>query len=116
IANPLEFLKSERLRRQQRRRPRSVSGLIELTPFLSQLPSQKFFDIFVTGCFKKGFWLAVRNCANLLPDLAVPGIRFRRISINRFDGEAMTYMGSREMEFQGACLSRTALASLPRRE
>ncbi|MBY4612030.1 hypothetical protein K6M90_31100, partial [Rhizobium sp. 9T] len=36
IANPLEFLESERLRRQQRRRPRSVSGLIEPTPFPSQ--------------------------------------------------------------------------------
>ncbi|WP_221129411.1 hypothetical protein, partial [Rhizobium lentis] len=49
IANPLEFLKSERLRRQQRRRPRSVSGLIEPTPFPSQHTKQKFFDIFVTG-------------------------------------------------------------------
>ncbi|MDH6650492.1 UNVERIFIED_ORG: hypothetical protein M2312_005167, partial [Rhizobium esperanzae] len=33
----------------QRRRPRSVSGLIEPTPFPSQQPYQKFFDIFVTG-------------------------------------------------------------------
>ncbi|MGG7537242.1 hypothetical protein, partial [Rhizobium sp. 12,4] len=64
----------------------------------------------------KGFWLAVRNRANLLPDLAVLGIRFRRTSINRFDGEAMTYMGSRQMKFQGACLPRTALASLPGRK
>ncbi|MCH4547837.1 hypothetical protein MK632_23980, partial [Rhizobium changzhiense] len=49
IANPLEFHQNERLRRQQRRRPRSVRGLIELTPVDSQHTKQKFFDIFVTG-------------------------------------------------------------------
>ncbi|WP_210161337.1 hypothetical protein, partial [Rhizobium leguminosarum] len=49
FANPLGFLQNERLRRQQRRRPRSVSGLIELTPFPSQHTKQKFFDNFVTG-------------------------------------------------------------------
>ncbi|MDF9822294.1 hypothetical protein M2308_005079, partial [Rhizobium leguminosarum] len=30
-------------------RPRSVSGLIELSPFPSQHTKQKFFDNFVTG-------------------------------------------------------------------
>jgi hypothetical protein len=45
---PIRKLQSERLRRQQRRRPRSVRGLIRRTPFLSQQHSSKFFDIFVT--------------------------------------------------------------------
>ncbi|WP_222373482.1 hypothetical protein, partial [Rhizobium leguminosarum] len=49
IANPLEFHQNERLRRQQRRRPRSVSGLIELTKLIRQHTQPKFFDIFVTG-------------------------------------------------------------------
>ncbi|WP_206099824.1 hypothetical protein, partial [Rhizobium leguminosarum] len=47
----LEFHQNERLRRQQRRRPRSVSGLIELTLINSQ---QRFLKklIFLSGnCF-----------------------------------------------------------------
>ncbi|WP_264259216.1 hypothetical protein, partial [Rhizobium sp. BT-226] len=52
-ANPLEFHQNERLRRQQRRRPRSVRGLIELTPVDSQ---QRFLKnlIFLSGhCFSR---------------------------------------------------------------
>ncbi|WP_221129315.1 hypothetical protein, partial [Rhizobium lentis] len=51
IANPLEFLKSERLRRQQRRRPRSVSGLIEPTPFPSQQRFSKKITFLSCHCF-----------------------------------------------------------------
>ncbi|WP_210300955.1 hypothetical protein, partial [Rhizobium sp. BK619] len=51
-ANPLEFLKNERLRRQQRRRPRSVSGLIELTLPNSQQAISKKLIFLSSHCFK----------------------------------------------------------------
>ncbi|WP_210316523.1 hypothetical protein, partial [Rhizobium leguminosarum] len=51
-ANPLEFLKNERLRRQQRRRPRSVSGLIELTLPSSQQAISKKLIFLSSHCFQ----------------------------------------------------------------
>ncbi|WP_222032212.1 hypothetical protein, partial [Rhizobium leguminosarum] len=51
IANPLEFHQNERLRRQQRRRPRSVSGLIELTNQNSQQRFSKKLIFLSRYCF-----------------------------------------------------------------
>ncbi|WP_296071300.1 hypothetical protein, partial [uncultured Agrobacterium sp.] len=42
----LDFLQNERLRRQQRRRPRSVSGLINPSPQTSQHAHRQKTDIF----------------------------------------------------------------------
>ncbi|WP_210304036.1 hypothetical protein, partial [Rhizobium esperanzae] len=56
-----EFLENERLRRQQRRRPRSVSGLIELTPFPSQQPFSKKMRFLLSNCFHNGIFPQRRN-------------------------------------------------------
>jgi hypothetical protein len=49
IAANLKKLRSEGHRRQQRRRPRSVRGLIRPTPFPSQHIQTMFFHNFVTS-------------------------------------------------------------------
>ncbi|WP_296069504.1 hypothetical protein, partial [uncultured Agrobacterium sp.] len=45
----LDFLQNERLRRQQRRRPRSVSGLINPSPQTSQHTHRQKTDIFINS-------------------------------------------------------------------
>ncbi|MDR9810609.1 hypothetical protein, partial [Rhizobium hidalgonense] len=67
------FLENERLRRQQRRRPRSVSGLIELTLPSSQQPFSKKLIFLSCYCFSRSiFSRGVNTVVSRIPTGPTP--------------------------------------------